>query len=646
MASFGTRRTRFRKRGDQEELSSEDESQEQQQRRPFYEDEKEYQQDIQNAVDKLDKEIGWPKALESHNPDDPDDSDGSNKGPKEKKKDNSGDIEKRKLVVYKYSNRQRIPLHEAVIIEGSPCFLYFDNEGKLKAVNEIEENTRILRPPNPEEYPYLPYEFDNLGEVISLLNEVKEHTEISYYYEKCKAILQKYNSQDDYKLHLAAADITWTYSQDKFATSHYLNIIGDNGSGKSSLGLCFEVLGYRPVNMTNPSAANLFRVLGTIEAGQCTIIAEEADKIDKNPEILSILKTGYHIMGKVAKVNLNIQKQEFFWTYCYKVIISERSLSRENAKGVLDRTFVMNTFNGKPIHDIKETLNPAGNEARKALFNEIMKFRKLMLLHRLVHYQDSILDLDIGLEGRDKELCKPLQQLFNESNTVKTEIENALDAFLNKKRQGKKNSVEVAFLPILARLISTYGIEFRTSLVWNEITQTLEGTYDNLKQPNEFHTADFGTIYRNSITNLICDKFGADKRHGYKGSILTFDLDKFVGMCKNYGLDENEYVIDIQTKLDPNISDCNPSIEPSEPSCRHVCDNNNQEFPPKCYHCNVNGFSTKDQYEEHGVRIHKNLPLYPGPADLESLGLTRQNMLWEQELPREQYFEFELESKK
>jgi hypothetical protein len=130
--------------------------------------------------------------------------------------------------------------------------------------------------------------------------------------------------------------------------------------------------------MTNLSAANLFRVLGTIESGQCTIIAEEADKIDKNPEIMSILKTGYHVMGKVAKVNLNLQKQEFFWTYCYKVIMSERSLSRETAKGVLDRTFIIHTFNGKSNYDIKEVLNPAGDITRQALFNEIMHFRKLM----------------------------------------------------------------------------------------------------------------------------------------------------------------------------------------------------------------------------------------------------------------------------
>ena len=276
-----------------------------------------------------------------------------------------------------------------------------------------------------------------------------------------------------------------------------------------------------------------------------------------------------------------------------------------------------------------------------------------MLLYRLVHYQDSILDIDIGLEGRDKELCKPLQQLFNESSDdVKTEIENALDQFLAKKRQGKKNMLEVALLPILARLISTHGLEFRASLVWQEIVQTLEGTYDNLKQPNDYHTADFGTIYRTTVTSLICDKFGADKKHSNKDSVLIFDLDKFIRICKMYGLDENEYSMDIQTRLTNNDGGLSPgketenmgspSIAPSPPSPRHL----SNEFPPKCYHCNINGFATKDQYEEHGIRVHKNLPLYPGPADLEKLGLTPQGMSWEQQLPRDLYFEFELEPKK
>jgi predicted transcriptional regulator len=70
------------------------------------------------------------------------------------------------------------------------------------------------------------------------------------------------------------------------------------------------------------------------------------------------------------------------------------------------------------------------------------------------------------------------------------------------------------------------------------------------------------------------------------------------------------------------------------------------EYPPKCYHCNVNGFTNKDQYEGHVIRFHRNLPCYPGPADLEKFVLTPQGMSWEQPLPRDQYFEFELEPKK
>ena len=49
--------------------------------------------------------------------------------------------------------------------------------------------------------------------------------------------------------------------------------------------------------MTDPSAANIFRCLGTIEPGQCTIILDEADKIDKSPEMMAILKTGYQLNG-------------------------------------------------------------------------------------------------------------------------------------------------------------------------------------------------------------------------------------------------------------------------------------------------------------------------------------------------------------
>ncbi len=64
--------------------------------------------------------------------------------------------------------------------------------------------------------------------------------------------------------------------------------------------------------MTDPSAANVFRCLGNVEQGQCTIILDEADKIDKSPEMMAILKTGYQLSGKYQKLITTLYDKNFF----------------------------------------------------------------------------------------------------------------------------------------------------------------------------------------------------------------------------------------------------------------------------------------------------------------------------------------------
>jgi hypothetical protein len=53
------------------------------------------------------------------------------------------------------------------------------------------------------------------------------------------------------------------------------------------------------------------------------------------------------------------------------------------------------------------------------------------------------------------------------------------------------------------------------------------------------------------------------------------------------------------------------------------------------------GFSSKDQYEGHVIRCHKDLPGYPGPADLEKHKLEPQGMYWESPRPAGINFEEE-----
>ena len=357
--------------------------------------------------------------------------------------------------------------------------------------------------------------------------------------------MEEYNDQDYKKIVLIATDILFSYFQDKFATTHYDSIVGDNDSGNSSLGITFEAIGYRPVYMTDPSAANIFRCLGSIESGQCTIILDEADKIDKSPEMMAILKTGYQLNGKVPKINTNTLKQEFFFTYGLKMIISERSMSLTEAKGVYDRTFSVITYAGDPRFDIKETLNPQGNAACLGRLDRLKSFRKLMLIYRLVHFKDAIQDIETGLKRRNRELCKPILQLFYDcSNEIQIEIKSMLEHFLTIKKHRKESTLELALYPIIINLVSEYGIEISASYVWNAIIAgSVTGYYDERK-PNEYQTADYGTIYRNSVTNIICDKFAAQRRHKDRGNVLIFDADKLQRLGKSYELETN-----IQLKL-------------------------------------------------------------------------------------------------
>ena len=190
-------------------------------------------------------------------------------------------------------------LHEAVILDGSPKFITYDSENEqFKFVDRIEQHTRFLVP-SYEEYPYTPYEFTD-EELYDYIKRAKAEN-IESLYRKALSLVKHYNAQDEHKLILMAMDIVWSYFQDKFGTTHYVGIVGDNGSGKSTAGNTFEALAYRCVNETNPSPANVFRILGVVEPGQWTLVLDESRNIDQSPDMISILNTGYEYMEKGTK---------------------------------------------------------------------------------------------------------------------------------------------------------------------------------------------------------------------------------------------------------------------------------------------------------------------------------------------------------
>ncbi len=66
-----------------------------------------------------------------------------------------------------------------------------------------------------------------------------------------------------------------------------------------------------------------------------------------------------------------------------------------------------------------------------------------------------------------------------------------------------------------------------------KITNILEGLVDD---SGAFHASDW-KLYKNTITKLMCGKFGASKVHTNKGSVLIFDSDKLERIARSYNVE-------------------------------------------------------------------------------------------------------------
>jgi hypothetical protein len=77
-------------------------------------------------------------------------------------------------------------------------------------------------------------------------------------------------------------------------------------------------------------------------------------------------------------------------------------------------------------------------------------------------------------------------------------------------------------------------------MIWGEIVRALDGApnvdSDGKEQfPNEYHTSEYGTLYKNSVVKLIYDKFAEQIRIGHdRARGMSFDVDKLERLMKSY----------------------------------------------------------------------------------------------------------------
>jgi hypothetical protein len=107
----------------------------------------------------------------------------------------------------------------------------------------------------------------------------------------------------------------------------------------------------------------------------------------------------------------------------------------------------------------------------------------------------------------------------------------------------KEITLEPILHPIVSRLVNDYGKELYVKTIWEAIKQSIEG-YSDDKNPNEYHTLEYATIYNNSISNILEHTFGGRPKHKEDGNIFIFDTEELSRVGRAYNL-----ITEMQTKI-------------------------------------------------------------------------------------------------
>ena len=243
--------------------------------------------------------------------------------------------------------------------------------------------------------------------------------------------------------------------------THFLLFVGDNNTGKSYALRIFNHLGYRPLFDTSITPANIYNFLNMFEEGQGIILEDEIDDIEDQGDKMKIYKVGYVLGSQVTRMydstnGTNAKPQKRFYTYCFKAFSSERQPNSFKGKGFGERIFTIKCSPGSPQYDISEIINDAGDPKYKKLFREIEDLRKLLLIYRIIHYDEPIPDIKLSIKNRDKQLCKPVIRLFKNTKVI-DEIVAALSKFLFEKNDNKLNSFDSYLFSVICDLANSEG---------------------------------------------------------------------------------------------------------------------------------------------------------------------------------------------
>ncbi len=421
-------------------------------------------------------------------------------------------------------------LYESILLDNAPKFISVnsalqphsdikdldldakDHDAPFELHNTINFPGYEFSPPESLNRNPLPYSFESEDEIKKYLEIAKNET-FDIIFGRILAQIKDYVNIEEYVQVVLAADILYSYFQEKFGTTHYNIFIGDNGSGKNSILLFFKMLGYRVFYVTSASAANYYTFFGDVQEGQGTIAEDEADDIGYNKDKYKILKTGYGPDGCVPKIELqrNGGRNQASWlTFGHKWLAMEELPDEKEIRGVMDRTFIHKCIVGDVKYNIKNILK----DEESPKYKELVHTRKLLFAFKLLHQAKVFPNIKINVTNRNAELTLPLLRMFYGGNSFET-IKKALSTILNEKTQLKNNSLESSIVYTLKKLIENHDDTDKDILeITNEsfyqAFREITGAIDDFQcHSDSLYFQDGNKTSKQKISRILTSKFKA-----------------------------------------------------------------------------------------------------------------------------------------
>ena len=411
-------------------------------------------------------------------------------------------------------------LHEAVIVGGDSKFLYM-NDGYPALTDKIDTSWIPLQPPRPSDYLNLPYEFESVDQIQTIVKVLQTGVTRDSIHKDLKKQWGRYVGGTQENLTVCAASTMFSYFQDALASTHYLALIGHNEFDASPYLQLFRLLGYRAYYEVGMAPISICNYLGTVEEGQGILVDAELGNISGNREKMKILKSGWTSGGRVIRVGGRRRIARAYWTFGLKVLATDSATYGSSArlKGLGDLMLPVRCMQGaNPTHDINEVVGHGGDSKYEALHSELLELRNRLLIFRLLHFQERIPHVKLLVTGAEKQLCQPLVRLYRNTKAL-TDVTSALGLLIAERRRQNRDTLVGELFNIVYALALANGYHVTNAQVWQTLQETLPGQEMGDKAQS-YSTEAFGVVSKKQAFKIMQDMFYGvptrDKERGFK----------------------------------------------------------------------------------------------------------------------------------